>query len=260
MSAAVDCNPEIDASKDRKTTGKVMVWRQSAGRGWWRWVHRAGLAAALLVLGVLGVATAYRFTPPPLSALMLLRAAEGAGTDYRWVPMAEISPNLARAVITSEDARFCSHHGVDWDVLMGIVNKAVDAESAPARGGSTIDMQTVKNLFLWPQRSYVRKALEIPLAMWIDVAWPKQRIIEVYLNIAEWGPGIYGAEAAAQHYFHKPAAKLSRHEAAVMAAVLPNPLERSVVRPNALVRRIARRIQRRVAGTVGYLDCLPSLQ
>ena len=237
-----------------------MVWRQSAGRGWRRWVRRAVLAASLLVLGVLGLATAYRFIPPPVSALMLLRAAGGAGTDYRWVPMAEISPHLARAVITSEDARFCSHHGVDWDVLMGIVNKAVDAETVPSRGGSTIDMQTVKNLFLWPQRSYVRKALEIPLATWIDLVWPKRRIIEVYLNIAEWGPGIYGAEAAARHYFHKPAAKLSRYEAALMAAVLPNPLQRSAGKPDAQVRRSARRIERRVAGTIGYLDCLPSLQ
>ncbi len=237
-----------------------MVWRQSAGRGWRRWAVRVVLAVTLLVLGVLGVAVSYRFIPPPVSALMLLRAAGGAGADYRWVPMARISPNLARAVITSEDARFCLHHGVDWDVLRGIVDKAVDSESAPSRGGSTIDMQTVKNLFLWPQRSYVRKALEIPLALWIDLVWPKRRIIEVYLNIAEWGPGIYGAEAAARHYFHKPAAKLSRYEAAVLAAVLPNPLERSVARPDAQVRRIARRIEHRVASTIGYLDCLPSLQ
>ncbi len=237
-----------------------MVRRQSAGRGWRRWVRRALLAAALLVLSVLGVAAAYRFVPPPVSALMLIRAAGGAATDYRWVPMTAISPNLARAVIASEDARFCLHHGVDWDVLMGLVNKAVDAESVPSRGGSTIDMQTVKNLFLWPQRSYVRKALEIPLATWIDLVWPKERIIEVYLNIAEWGPGIYGAEAAARYHFHKPAAKLSRYEAALLAAVLPNPLERSAGKPDAQVRRSARRIERRVAGTIPYLDCLPALQ
>ncbi len=232
-------------------------WRQSERPRWWRWTRRALIAALLVVLAVLSLALAYRFVPPPVSALMLLRRAGGQSIDYQWVPLSRISPHLVRAVVTSEDARFCLHHGVDWDVLMGLVTQLIDEGTGPSRGGSTIDMQTAKNLFLWPERSYVRKALEIPLAYWIDFVWPKQRVIEIYLNIAEWGPGIYGAEAAAEHHFGKPAARLTRYQAALMAAVLPNPLERVAGKPNREVKRLARRIERRVAGTLPYLDCLP---
>jgi monofunctional biosynthetic peptidoglycan transglycosylase len=235
-------------------------WRQSERPRWRRWIRRAAIALLAVVLAVLSLALAYRFVPPPLSALMLIRRAGGESIDYRWVPIARISPNLVRAVITSEDARFCLHHGVDWDVLMGLVTQLIDEGRGPSRGGSTIDMQTAKNLFLWPQRSYVRKALEIPLAYWIDVVWPKQRVIEIYLNIAEWGPGIYGAEAAAEHHFHKPAARLSRYQAALLAAVLPNPIERVAGKPSREVKRLARRIERRVGGTLAYLDCLPGLK
>ena len=180
--------------------------------------------------------------------------------DYRWVPISQISPHLVRSVIAAEDARFCLHHGVDWEVLVGLVSQVIDSEDGPSRGGSTITMQTVKNLFLWPQRSYVRKALEIPLATWIDVVWPKQRVIEVYLNVAEWGPGIYGAEAAARHHFGKPAADLSRREAALLAAALPSPLGRAAGKPDRQVKRQARRIEQRVAGTISFLDCLPGFQ
>ncbi len=235
-------------------------WQQSAGSRWWRWMRRALFAALGLVLAVLALAGTYRFVAPPASALMLIRAAGGAGMDYRWVPITRISPHLQRAVVTSEDARFCLHHGVDWGVLMGLVTQLIDEETGPRRGGSTIDILTVKNLFLWPQRSYVRKALEIPLAYWIDFVWPKSRVLEVYLNIAEWGPGIYGAEAAAEYHFGKPAVRLSRREAALMAAVLPNPLERNAGKPNREVRRLARRIERRVKGTLPFLECLPGLK
>jgi monofunctional biosynthetic peptidoglycan transglycosylase len=218
------------------------------------------MALGAFVALVAGLAAAYRIVAPPASSLMLIRAAGGAAMDYRWVPIAQISPHLVRSVIAAEDARFCLHHGVDWEVLMGLVTQVIDSEDRPSRGGSTITMQTAKNLFLWPQRSYVRKALEIPLATWIDVVWPKQRVIEVYLNVVEWGPGIYGAEAAARHHFGKSAADLSRREAALLAATLPSPLERAAGKPGRAVKRRARRIEQRVAGTLPFLDCLPGFQ
>ena len=126
------------------------------------------------------------------------------------VPLSEISPNLVQAVIASEDQRYCLHNGVDWGALRDVV----DDEDGPSRGASTLPMQTVKNLFLWHGRSYLRKALEVPLALYFDAVVPKKRILEIYLNIAEWGPGIYGAEAAAQYHFGVPAAKLSRRRRA----------------------------------------------
>jgi monofunctional glycosyltransferase len=159
--------------------------------------------------------------------LMAIRWVQGSAIDYRWRPLEAISPHLAHAVATAEDARFCEHRGIDWETL----NKLMDEPGGPSRGGSTIAMQTAKNLFLWPSRSYVRKAAELPLAAWIDFVWPKPRVIEVYLNIAEWGPGIFGAEAAAQRHFGKPAADLTRNEAALLAAALPNPHERNAGNP-----------------------------
>ena len=233
--------------------------RRSGGMRLRRCLARAVLLVAAATLVVLVLAAGYRFVAPPVSSLMLIRALGGAPVDYRWVPLEEISPYLVRAVVASEDARFCLHRGVDWQVMGGLVSQVFDGEEGgPSRGGSTITMQTAKNLFLWPQRSYVRKAAELPLAYWIDFVWPKQRVMEVYLNVAEWGPGIYGAEAAARHHFGKPAAKLTRAEAALLAAVLPNPLERVAGKPSRQVKRRAGAIQRRVAGTVPYLDCLPS--
>jgi monofunctional biosynthetic peptidoglycan transglycosylase len=197
-------------------------------------------------------AIAYRWLPPPVSALMALRWLQGNSIDYRWMPIEEISPHLPRAVVTAEDARFCEHRGVDWETL----NTLMEEPGGPSRGGSTIAMQAAKNLFLWPARSYVRKAAELPLAIWIDFAWPKRRVIEVYLNIVEWGPGIFGAEAAAQHYFGKPAAGVTAKEAALLAAALPNPHARNVAKPGPVLRRHAARIARRVAATTPHLTCL----
>ncbi|MFJ5368792.1 monofunctional biosynthetic peptidoglycan transglycosylase, partial [Bosea sp. CER48] len=152
------------------------------------------LAAAILL---------YRVVPVP-STLMLARWLTLRPVERQWVPLDQISPNLIRAVIAAEDQRFCSHRGVDWIEL----NAVLDDEDGPSRGASTLTMQTAKNVFLWPGRSYIRKGLEIPLAMAIDFAWGKQRVIEVYLNVAEWGHGLFGAEAAAQRYFGKPVARL----------------------------------------------------
>jgi monofunctional biosynthetic peptidoglycan transglycosylase len=201
------------------------------------------------------LAVVYTVVNPPVSALMLWRLASGHGIDQRWVPLDSISPNLVQAVVTSEDARFCQHGGIEFDVLGELAGQAADG-SEPARGGSTITMQTAKNLFLWPSRSYVRKALELPLAFWIDLVWSKQRIVEVYLNIVEWGPGIYGAEAAARHHFGKPAAALSRREAALLAVALPDPLDRNASKPSRLLQRMAANLRLRVPATLSYLGCL----
>ncbi|WP_290544455.1 monofunctional biosynthetic peptidoglycan transglycosylase [Aestuariivirga sp.] len=198
----------------------------------------------------------YTVVPPPITNIMILRTLSGNGIDKHWVSLDDMSPWLARAVISSEDARFCDHNGVDWIELQGIIDDAMDDGEAPTRGASTIPMQTAKNLFLWDGRLAIRKVIEIPLAMWIDLIWSKRRIIEVYLNIVEWAPGVYGAEAAAQHHFHKPAKNLTKKEAALLAAVLPNPIKRNAGKPSRGVRAVASRILVRMAGMGAYLTCL----
>ncbi|MGO4407049.1 monofunctional biosynthetic peptidoglycan transglycosylase [Bosea sp. RAF48] len=207
------------------------------------------LACWLLLLLAVAILL-YRVVPVP-STLMLARWLTLRPVEREWVPLAQISPNLIRAVIAAEDQRFCSHRGVDWIEL----NAVLDDEDGPSRGASTLTMQTAKNVFLWPGRSYIRKGLEIPLALAIDFAWGKQRVIEVYLNVAEWGHGLFGAEAAAQRYFGKSAARLSPAEAARLAAALPNPLLRDPGRPNRGLQSAAARTQRRL-GQLGSLgDC-----
>jgi monofunctional biosynthetic peptidoglycan transglycosylase len=156
----------------------------------------------------------------------------------QWIDFSATSAALPRSVVAAEDAKFCSHHGVDWDALRDVIDDAEDGEVA--RGGSTITQQVAKNLFLWPGRSVVRKAVEIPLALWIDRVLPKQRILEIYLNIAELGPaGQFGAEAGAAYAFGHSAASLSAREAALLAAILPNPVKRSARNPGPGVRRLA---------------------
>ena len=156
--------------------------------------------------------------------------ADGARVERTVVPLERIAPAVAKTVIASEDARFCRHRGIDWGELRAAIDEA--DELGEARGASTITQQTVKNLFLWPGRSFVRKALEFPLAMWIDLVLPKRRIMEIYLNIAEWGPnGEFGVEAGARRAFSKSARDLSPGEAAVLAAVLPNPERRNARSP-----------------------------
>ncbi|MGO4171722.1 monofunctional biosynthetic peptidoglycan transglycosylase [Bosea sp. TAF32] len=207
------------------------------------------LACWLLLLLAVAILL-YRVVPVP-STLMLARWLTLRPVEREWVPLAQISPNLIRAVIAAEDQRFCSHRGVDWIEL----NAVLEDEDGPSRGASTLTMQTAKNVFLWPGRSYIRKGLEIPLALAIDFAWGKQRVIEVYLNVAEWGHGLFGAEAAAQRYFGKSAARLSPAEAARLAAALPNPLLRDPGRPNRGLQSAAARTQRRL-GQLGSLgDC-----
>jgi monofunctional biosynthetic peptidoglycan transglycosylase len=193
------------------------------------------LLAALLLPYLL--TPLYR-TGHPVSTLMVWRSLTGAPMSRQWVDFRAISPFLPRSVVASEDAKFCSHHGIDWDALRDAIDDAQDGEAT--RGGSTITQQVAKNLFLWPGRSVVRKALELPLALWIDWVLPKQRILEIYLNIAELGPsGQFGAEAGSLYAFGHPASTLSPREAALLAAILPNPVRRSAGKPGPGVRRLA---------------------
>src|ERR1700675_4289475 len=191
---------------------------------------------AVLLLPYL-LAPLYR-TGHPVSTLMAWRYLTGGPMLRHWIDFGGISPSLPRSVVASEDAKFCSHHGIDWDALREVIDEADDGEVT--RGGSTITQQVAKNLFLWPGRSMVRKALEFPLALWIDRVLPKQRILEIYLNIAELGPsGQFGAQAGASFAFDHPSLTLSPREAALLAAILPNPVRRSARNPGAGVRRLA---------------------
>ena len=198
--------------------------------------------AILVAIPCMAVATAlaiFRNTDPPGSMLIWQQQLTGQTINRRWVPLAGISPHLMRAVIASEDNQFCRHDGIDRKELAAVIEQAEQWADEPSRGGSTITMQLAKNLFLWNSRSVVRKAIEIPIALGIERMWPKERILEVYLNIAEWGPGVFGAEAAAQAYFRKPASRLSEREAALLAVALPNPLVRIPNRPSPHMLKVA---------------------
>jgi monofunctional glycosyltransferase len=216
------------------------------------WVVRA--VFALLALPTVAI-LAYGVLAPPVTPLMVWRLAQGEGLTKAWRPLEAISPHLPRAVIAAEDNRFCEHGGFDWPELRGQLDRALAGK--PTRGASTITMQVAKNLLLWPGRDLVRKLIEAWLTPQIELFWSKRRIIEVYLNVVETGPGLYGAEAPARRYFGKPASDLTRREAALIAAVLPNPRAWSPRRPTAYVARRARTIERRVQQLGPLLDCVP---
>lgn len=174
----------------------------------------------------------------PVSTLMIGRWLTGAPVMRTWVDIDAMSPSLPRSAVAAEDAQFCFHHGIDWNSLRDVIEDAEDGEVV--RGGSTITQQVAKNLFLWPGRSFIRKGLEFPLALWIDLVLPKKRILELYLNIAELGPsGQFGAEAGAQYAFARSARSLSAQEAALLVTILPNPMKRSARQPGPAVRRMA---------------------
>ena len=200
-------------------------------------IVRTLLLILLVALLVPYLVTPFYRTGHPVSTLMIWRTLTGAPVSRQWIDFAAISPSLPRSVVAAEDAKFCRHHGIDWDALREVIDDAEDGEVT--RGGSTITQQVAKNLFLWPGRSVVRKALEFPLALWIDRVLPKQRILEIYLNIAELGPtGQFGAQSGALYAFGHPASALSPREAALLAAILPNPVRRSARNPSPGVRRL----------------------
>ncbi len=235
--------------------------RRPTGR-WLEGLRWVGVAAAVLVLGSAIAVLAVRWINPVVTPLMLVRLAHGmvqlrwVGIDDRPVLLDRVSPALLRAVIAAEDAHFFTHRGVDVSALRKArAWNRRHAAQGRMRGSSTITMQCARNVFLWQGRTYLRKALEIWFAGLMELFWSKRRILEVYLNVIEWGPGIYGVEAASQHYFGVPASRLDARQAALLAAVLPNPLERNPADPSPYVARRATMIARRAARVrLGTLD------
>jgi monofunctional biosynthetic peptidoglycan transglycosylase len=224
----------------RGILGRIFVW----------------LFVLIVVLPIASVGV-LRFVPPPVTALMLIRVVQGHGLDYRWRGLGDISPTLAQAAIASEDARFCLHHGFEFAAMEKAMEHN-DRRPGKIRGGSTISQQTAKNVFLWPDRTYVRKGLEAYFTVLTEALWGKRRIMEIYLNVVEWGPGFYGAEAASQHNFGHSAKHLTTSEAAHLVAILPSPLKWKAVNSGAYVQRRAGTVAGRV-GTVrsdGLSSCV----
>jgi monofunctional biosynthetic peptidoglycan transglycosylase len=218
------------------------------------WLRRAARLLLFIAAAILLSIVAFRFVNPPITSVMALNRLSGGAVRQHWVPLQDMSRQLPLAVIASEDGRFCVHWGVDW----GAVKEAIKEGDGFAgfRGASTIPMQTAKNLYLWNGRSYVRKALEMPLAYLLSLVWPKERVMEVYLNVAQFGPGVFGAEAASRYYFHKGAADLTRGEAILLAAALPNPRFRNPAKPSRHMLLIARVIDRRMPILAPRSGCL----
>lgn len=229
--------------KKRKAKRRRPIWRRAL-----RLVTRGILLVVALIVAWIAL---YAVIPPPVTPYMISESRRLQGVTQVWRPMAEISPNLARAVVAAEDANFCLHWGFDMEAIRLAI------AAGGARGGSTISQQTVKNAFLWQGRSWLRKALEAAMTPVMEAIWSKRRVLEVYLNIVEFGEGIFGAEAAAQHYFGISAAELNPSQAARLAAVLPNPQGRSASSPTTATLARARSIADGAAtiGTDGRDAC-----
>ena len=190
----------------------------------------------------------------PVSTLMLGRWANFQYVSRQWVDLKDINPVLVHSVMMSEDAKFCAHNGVDWSALNSVIDDAIVGEKT--RGASTLSMQTIKNLFLWPGRSYVRKALELPLALAADKVWSKKRMMEIYLNIVEWDEGIFGIESASLHYFRRSAKNLTAEQSALLAVTLPNPKYRNPAKPGKTLSRLAANIKKRAYQSGAYVGCI----
>ena len=206
----------------------------------------AGWAFVALFYGSLSWTLAYRFLPPPGTFTMLERRLGGETVDHPWTPLSGISAHLVRAVIAAEDSRFCRHEGLDFDAIDAALEDNRRNGGKKRRGASTVSQQTAKNAFLWNGGGWVRKGAEAWFTLVIEATWPKRRIMEVYLNIAEWGDGHFGAEAAARARFGKSAADLTRQEAALLAAVLPSPNKWRVDPPGPYVQRRAGMLRKRM--------------
>jgi monofunctional biosynthetic peptidoglycan transglycosylase len=250
MFESAPAKSQLDPGSSLGPQGFIRKYKEQPARIL-RW---GAFVVAFLLLAPYAVTPLYLIVNPPFSFHMARQALAGHGIERDWRSLDNISPNLVTQVIVSEDARFCQHWGVDWSAL----GEAVEALEDGGKGGgaSTISMQVVKNLYLWNGRSYVRKAFELPLALYADLLWSKRRMLEIYLNIAEWAPGVFGAEAAARHHFGKPASNLSRQEAAQLAAALPNPIRRSAGRPGRGTFALANRLRARAAGERAAAACV----
>lgn len=217
------------SSKSKAITGRIDGWKTKVKR----WVLRAFLGFVVLVaLGIIG----FSFINPPTTPYMFAEGRRIGSIEHQWVPMDEIAPVMARSVVAAEDANFCLHWGLDLTAI-----RAALADGAN-RGGSTISQQVVKNVYLWQERSWLRKTLEAVLTPLMEAVWSKRRVLEVYLNVAEFDTGVFGVEAAAQHYFGVSAAELEPTEAARLAAILPDPKDRSASNPTNYIRRQSARI------------------
>ncbi len=212
------------------------------------------LAALLFLLLPYGLALVYPFMRPP-STLMLADIATFHLPKRQWVPLSKISPHLITAVVSAEDGAFCDHYGIDFKQVEKSIEKA-EATNRPVRGSSTITQQLAKNLFLWQGRSWTRKILEAPLTFWLELTWRKTWILEAYLNVVEWDDHVYGIEAAARHYYGTSAASLSTTQAAMLATTLPNPRERSPVRPGPTQKAMAGQLLGRMQHAAPDLSCL----
>jgi monofunctional biosynthetic peptidoglycan transglycosylase len=215
------------------------------------------IVLAVLIVLILPYALILFYLLPfihPVSTLMLRDLVLLRGYDRQWVSLDKIAPVVVQSVMMSEDGQYCFHGGVDWAEMRMLVEDTLKGQAT--RGGSTIPMQTAKNLFLWNSRSFVRKALELPLAVTTDFVLSKRRLMEIYLNIAEWGPGIYGIEAGAQHHFGVSAKNLSRKQAALLAVTLPNPILRNPAKPSREMRFLANRVQRLASRSGDYVQCI----
>ncbi|GAB5459741.1 MAG: monofunctional biosynthetic peptidoglycan transglycosylase [Henriciella sp.] len=229
---------------------------QRTKRGLTGWLRLVFKLACLIFLALHVYALALKFVPAPPTVTMAQRVIEGYHVRRNWTPLEDFSPHMIRAVIAAEDSLFCAHKGIDIEAVQKAVEEA--AQGRRQRGASTITQQTAKNVFLWNGGGMPRKAGEAWLASFIDYAWGKRRVMEVYLNVAEWGDGLFGAEAAALVWFAKPASELTAREAAYLAAVLPSPNKWRLDPPGPYVRQRAATLQARMRNVErdGLADCV----
>lgn len=240
------------ATKKKVKKPAHVSWRLMAKR--WLWRFGFALLAVLLLPYFLVLLYRVEFIHP-VSTLMLGELLTARGYEREWIEIEDVAPVIVQSVIMSEDGQFCAHSGVDWEALSIIVEETLE-NGSPSRGASTISMQVSKNLFLTSWRSPIRKMLEIPLALFSDTVWGKRRMMELYLNSAEWGHGIYGIEAAAQSYFGRSAGKLTRRQAALLTVALPNPILRNPAKPSKGLRRLASKIETRSKQSGAYIKCI----
>jgi monofunctional biosynthetic peptidoglycan transglycosylase len=246
MSRAASARSQPAAAGDK--AGRTKDAPRSRFRRFLRLVARV---VAILVL-IPAVLVPVYWVVPPISTLMIWTRVTSGPIERDWVSFDEIAKVLVVSVMVSEDGQFCAHWGVDF----GALNEVLTDPDGPSRGASTIAMQTARNLFLWQSPSYVRKGIEIPLALYADLVWSKRRTMEIYLNIAEWGPNVFGIEAAAQRHFGKSAKDLTANQSALLAVTLPNPRVRNPAKPSGLMRSLARTVAARARGAGDYIKCL----
>ena len=209
------------------------------------WLRRAAILASLIIVGLVLAIVVFRFVGAPITPVIIAEKLSGKTLTRNWVPLTNFSRELRLAVIASEDGSFCKHWGVEWRAVRDAIREGKGGR-AGLRGASTITMQLAKNLYLWPQRSHTRKMYEVPLAYMMSALWPKKVLMETYLNIVPWGPGIVGAEAASRHFFNKSAAELTRREAILLARVLPSPSRYNPANPTPAMLKSVPVIEKRM--------------